>query len=99
MMLQCRLGASYRLFFMKSTQPANNSLKRIAGAGSSLPSVSIGRAPWRNTQTRTIVVTHHNVYDPTSQINRIKLFFKLPSQTEEVIEELKRNTRARLVKS
>ena len=36
----------------------------------------------------TIVVTHHNVYDATSQINRIKLFFKLPSQTEEVIEEL-----------
>ena len=40
MMLQSRLGASYRLFFMESTQPANNSLKRTAGAGSSLPSVS-----------------------------------------------------------
>ncbi len=40
MMLQSRLGASYRLFFMNSTQPANNSLKRTAGAGSSLPSVS-----------------------------------------------------------
>ena len=36
----------------------------------------------------TIVVTHHNVYDATSQINRIKLFFKLSSQTEEGIEEL-----------
>ncbi len=36
----------------------------------------------------TIVVTHSNVYDAASQINRIKLFFKLPSQTEEVIEEL-----------
>ncbi len=36
----------------------------------------------------TIVVTHHNVYDATSQINRIKLFFKLPSQTEELIVEL-----------
>ena len=40
MMLQSRLGASYRLFFMESTQPANNSLKRTTGAGSSLPSVS-----------------------------------------------------------
>ncbi len=36
----------------------------------------------------TIVVTHSNVYDAASQINRIKLFFKLPAQTEEVIEEL-----------
>ena len=36
----------------------------------------------------TIVVTHSNVYEGSPQINRIKLFFKLPSQTEEVIEEL-----------
>ena len=36
----------------------------------------------------TIVVTHSNEYDAASQINRIKLFFKLPSQTEVVIEEL-----------
>ena len=36
----------------------------------------------------TIVVSHSDVYDAASQINRIKLFFKLPSQTEEVIEGL-----------
>ncbi|MCH8989816.1 MAG: class I SAM-dependent methyltransferase [Chloroflexi bacterium] len=36
----------------------------------------------------TIVVTHSNVYDAASQINRIELFFKLPSQTEEETEEL-----------
>ena len=36
----------------------------------------------------TIVVTRSNDYDAASQINRMKLFFKLPSQTEEVIEEL-----------
>ena len=36
----------------------------------------------------TIAVTYSNLYDVASQINRMKLFFKLPSQTEEVIEEL-----------
>ena len=36
----------------------------------------------------TILVTYSNVYDAASQINRMKLFFKLPSQTEEVIEAL-----------
>ena len=36
----------------------------------------------------TIVVTESNVYDAASQVNRMKLFFKLPSQTEEVNEEL-----------
>ena len=36
----------------------------------------------------TIVETRSNDYDAASQINRMKLFFKLPSQTEEVIEEL-----------
>ncbi|MCH7737281.1 MAG: class I SAM-dependent methyltransferase [Chloroflexi bacterium] len=36
----------------------------------------------------TIVVTQSNVYDAASQINRIKLFLKLPTRTEEMIEEL-----------
>jgi len=36
----------------------------------------------------TIVVTQSNVYDEALEINRIKLFFKLPTQTQEVIEEL-----------
>jgi len=36
----------------------------------------------------TIVVTRSNDYDAASQINRMKLFFKLPSQTDEVTEEL-----------
>ncbi len=36
----------------------------------------------------TIAVTYSNIYDAASQINRMKLFFKLPSQTEEVIEAL-----------
>ncbi len=33
-------------------------------------------------------MTYSNLYDVASQINRMKLFFKLPSQTEEVIEGL-----------
>lgn len=36
----------------------------------------------------TIVMTESNVYDPASQINRIKLFYKLPGRPEEVVEEL-----------
>ena len=38
--------------------------------------------------TGTIVVTQSNVYDTASQINRIRLFYKLPGRTEEIIEEL-----------
>lgn len=36
----------------------------------------------------TITVTENNVYDTSSQINRIKLFYKFPERTEEVVEEL-----------
>jgi SAM-dependent methyltransferase len=36
----------------------------------------------------TVVVTENNVYDRASQINHIKLFYKLPGQEEELVEDL-----------
>lgn len=36
----------------------------------------------------TIVLTETNVYDSARQINQVKLFFKFPGQTEEVVEHL-----------
>lgn len=36
----------------------------------------------------TVVVTETNWYDPAAQINRLKLYYKLPGRAEEVVEEL-----------
>jgi ubiquinone/menaquinone biosynthesis C-methylase UbiE len=37
----------------------------------------------------TVVVTENNVYDRASQVNHIKLFYRLPGQEDELVEELK----------
>jgi len=36
----------------------------------------------------TVVVTESNLYDRASQINHIKLFYKLPGRDEELVEDL-----------
>lgn len=36
----------------------------------------------------TVVITENNIYDAATQINRIKLYYKIGSHAEEVVEEL-----------